>query len=80
MNIGDRVVCINNKSRLNNVVYGLTLDKIYIICYIDKDSSNEVVIYINDDSGGQYGYYASRFLSVSEQRRLKLDKINILKA
>ena len=74
MKKGDRVICIDNNISTTRIL-DLTLGKIYTIFDFGK-SMNEKIIYIIDDSGTNYGYYEKRFITLSEQRRLKLEKLN----
>ncbi len=60
----------------------LLKSKIYTIIrvsVIDDGSIKKLIYYVNDNSGIEYGYYAERFIKISEVRRLKLLKLNNLK-
>lgn len=73
MKKGDKVICIDDKLA-NSTTRDLTLGKIYTIFNFGMSRSRKI-IYIIDDSGTNYGYYANRFITLSEQRRLKLEKL-----
>jgi hypothetical protein len=58
----------------------LTVGKVYHIVSI-SDSGREDqrdTIRVTNDKGHIYGYYASRFISLSESRKLKLNKLKSL--
>jgi hypothetical protein len=81
MKKGDRAVCINDDCIRFGYKY-LTKGKIYNIIRvstIDDGSIKRFIYYVNDDSNTEYGYYAERFINLSEIRRLKILKLNNLK-
>jgi hypothetical protein len=76
---GDHIECINDDC--NSIGFKhITVGKIYTINSIssitDEFNNRRFMFYINDDSGIEYGYYAERFINVSEIRRLKILKLN----
>lgn len=73
MNIGDKVVCIDVSANSLREIY-LTFGKEYIINIV-SDIVSDNVIYIFDDSGAQSCYYAHRFITLPEMRRIKLNKL-----
>ena len=78
MNIGDRVVCI----RADKGFDSLTIGKEYNIINIAEDSgmysSTGIYIDVRNDRGFIRSYYYSKFISIKEYRKQKLDKINLV--
>ena len=71
MDIGNKIVCINNMSRLgDNKFVNVTIDKVYTI--IDKDN---VSISIINDLGNRRGFSRSRFILLSEYRKNTINEI-----
>ena len=70
MKVGDNIVCVDVDDLDKNC---LTMGKIYRVkhCF---DYTNGVGII--DNKGANRGYYLNRFISLSENRKLKLNKIN----
>ena len=65
--IGDDVVCINADCQDN-----LTEDKIY---YVVHHSNIGNILRVINDENTPGGYFANRFVKLSEYRRKKLEKI-----
>lgn len=71
MNVGEIVVCINDKRIFSDTNYDLTIGKKYRITNIgDRDS-----ISVINNNGREFGYFSKRFLSLKEHRKMKLNKI-----
>ena len=71
MDIGNKIVCINNMSRLgDNKFVNVTIDKVYTS--IDKDN---VSISIINDLGNRRGFSRSRFILLSEYRKNTINEI-----
>jgi len=82
--IGDKVVCIDD-----NKSHGLNIDKIYLVTeidglfiMIDDDYNNYLgigTITINNNSSialaRKYYHHISRFISIKESRKKKINKI-----
>lgn len=75
-NVGDIIVCIDDSDNISN--FGLTYGKRYTsIKYLgkkDNDWDKKYVHIINDRNESQ-NYYIQRFVSLSEYRKMKLNKI-----
>jgi len=69
--LGDKYVCINNKSSRQNDVVSLTIGKIYIFTYFSED----ILVITYDDDGEENIFSAKRFVSLKEFRKLKLEEI-----
>jgi len=83
-NPGDKIVCVNNLNTFGGVK--LTFNKIYDVVDISysavsvKDDNNLIKqlftqYKIMDDNGEKYWYNVTRFISLQEYRKLKLNKI-----
>jgi len=74
--VGEKIVCINNTVNDNDWQSNLTIGKQYVVMPVDMSiipSKKEVVVKNNE--GIISSYYNSRFISVTEYRKLKLEKI-----
>jgi len=74
--VGEKIVCINNTVNDNDWQSNLTIGKQYVVMSVDMSiipSKKEVVVKNNE--GIISSYYNSRFISVTEYRKLKLEKI-----
>jgi len=82
MNIGDRVVCIDNSSYAyyvdaNNV--NLTIGKVYIVNNITMSFEDQVdLIFVIDDFGKKDFFTEKRFVSLCKIRKDKLKKLNLI--
>jgi len=73
--VGDKVICINNKN-VRNKINKLSLDKIYTIAEIRVET--EYSFYRFEESIFKYKiifYNTQMFVSLLEYRRLKIEKI-----
>lgn len=76
---GDNVVCINNSSIYDIKNTFLTIGKVYKIFHIKDGNENNSIIYrVMNDNNTISGYYSSRFISIAESRRLKLERLERL--
>jgi hypothetical protein len=85
MNIGDRIVCIDNSSYAyyegaNNV--NLTIGKVYIvnnISVVGRGFDDKVdLIFVIDDFGKKDFFTEKRFVSLCKIRKDKLRKLQLL--
>jgi hypothetical protein len=69
MEINDKIICVDNNVYTDNLItyVPLTLYKIYIINDIRSDK-----FYFYDDNNKINGYYSHRFISLEEDRKIKL--------
>ena len=75
--VGDKIVCVRVNHFNKPVPTGLTVDKSYEILEIRHDQSHAItlVVFVRDDIGNIFGYSSERFISITEYRKQKLDKI-----
>jgi hypothetical protein len=69
-----KVKCIDNRDRDLELTFG----KIYNYDHesgFELDKKDECYYMINDN-GHRYGYHKDRFITIKEERKLKLEKIN----
>jgi len=69
--VDDRIVCID-KSNSTGGRLNLTKGKIYIV---NKLIGNKNGVYIIDDDGESIGYFYTRFISLKEYRKQKIDRL-----
>ena len=72
---GDEVVCIstNPSYALSGIVKGLTIGKKYQVVSINEFMKN--TLYVMNDVGVPGQYYNSRFMTLIDYRKLKLEKL-----
>jgi len=71
-NIADSIICINNDE--TGISKFLTVGKVYKIIKIEI-FFDKIFLFLINDKNIIESYYHSRFLSVKEQRKLKLNKL-----
>ena len=71
MEIGDKIVCIDNSIKFNGTIINeLTIDKIYTCLRLDNSW-----VFIKNDNGSEITYFKDRFKLLKEVRKEKLDKL-----
>jgi hypothetical protein len=72
---GEIIVCIDSKKALRNTI-GLTLNKGYeVISYKGKPFDPLEMVHIINDRGESQNYHVYRFVSLTELRKRKINKI-----
>jgi hypothetical protein len=76
-----KIVCINNiHHSLNEKIGGLNIGKTYDAIYLDNDGINVYYynynVSVNNDDGIWIFYPKEYFVSLSEYRKIKLEKLN----
>lgn len=74
------VECIDNSSIDDIRNTFLTIGKFYKIFHITHGNvyNNSIIYRVMNDNGKISGYYSSRFISIAESRRLKLERLERL--
>lgn len=75
--VGDKVVCIDssNSSKyrysnsIDNSIVFLTVGCLYTISHVSE------LVFVENDIGEIGGYYESRFISMIDYRKLKLERL-----
>lgn len=72
-NVGDKIVCINDKSIGDvDIKEHLTLNKIYVIKSTPVLPCPECLVYFIGDDNEYHYYNSERFISLKEYRKKKL--------
>lgn len=78
--VGDILVCKDVRGYSHGMAPFLTMDKCYNVISVDCDPSisGSGIITVVDDSGRGFGYYDYRFIRLSDYRKEKLERLDVV--
>jgi len=68
-----RLVCIDNYEVISDNVYDLTIGKVYSVVIEELDI---IWCHLIDDNGKERTYFHDMFITISEYRKQKLEKLD----
>jgi hypothetical protein len=78
--VGDILVCKDVSGYSHGMTPFLTMNKCYNVILVEYDPSISEcdIITICDDSGRRFGYYDYRFIRLSDYRKEKLERLEVV--